>query len=124
MCHCYDTGMKNDRKFTCVDVAPALLDPKDFPVEKLFYWLAMPRQPVLASDNPIAKMFIAAMLNGEAVKFIYIGGSTPGAARSINVSLVFQNDPEGRVYVAGYCKERSANRVFALDLIMSIHAWN
>jgi hypothetical protein len=40
------------------------------------------------------------------------------------VSLVFQHDPAGRVYVSGYCPERGANRVFSLDLIMVIDAWN
>jgi len=116
--------MKNDRKIKCEEVRPVVLDPKAFPSEKLFYWLAKARHPVLASDNPLAKLFIAAMLSGEAVKFIYVGGSTPGAARCVNVSLVFQNETEGRIYIAGYCPERSGNRVSALDLIMVIHAWN
>jgi hypothetical protein len=48
----------------------------------------------------------------------------PGSPRRVNVSLVFQHEPHGRVYVPGYCPERSAHRVFALDLIMMIHAWN
>jgi predicted DNA-binding transcriptional regulator YafY len=69
-------------------------------------------------------MFILALLTGEPVKFIYVAGSEPGAIRSVKVSLVFQHEPEGRVYVSGYCPERAANRVFALDLIMVIHARN
>ena len=100
------------------------LDPKLFPNEKLFYWTARPRNPILACNDDLANMFIEAMVTGEPVKFIYFGGSTPGATRSVKVFLVFQHDPEGRVYVSGYCPERSANRVFSLDLIMVIHAWN
>jgi len=69
-------------------------------------------------------MFIEAMLSGEPVEFIYVGGSKPGSPRKVSVSLVFQHEPAGRIYVSGYCTERSANRVFALDLIMVIHVWN
>lgn len=88
------------------------------------YWTARPRNPLLASNDDLATMFIAAMITGEAVKFIYVGGSEPGAIRSVKVSLVFQHDPEGRVYVSGYCPEREANRVFSLDLIMVVEVWN
>jgi predicted DNA-binding transcriptional regulator YafY len=69
-------------------------------------------------------MFIKAMFSGKPTYFIYAGGSTPGSPRTVQVSLVFNHEPEGRIYVAGYCPERAANRVFALDLIMVIHAWN
>jgi len=100
------------------------LDPKLFPSEKLFYWLAQPRNPVLASDDALTIMFIEAMLTGKPVDFIYVGGSKPGSPRKVNVSLVFQHEADGRIYVAGYCPERAGNRVFALDLIMVIHAWN
>lgn len=88
------------------------------------YWTAQPRNPLLVSSDDLTRMFITAMITGEAVQFVYIGGSEPGAVRSVKVSLVFQHDPEGRVYVSGYCPEREANRVFSLDLIMVIHAWN
>jgi predicted DNA-binding transcriptional regulator YafY len=90
----------------------------------LFYWMALPRTPVLASGDPLAMMFIEGMLTGKPVEFIYIGGSKPGSPRRVNVSLVFQHEPEGRIYVSGYCPERCANRVFALDLIMVIRGWN
>jgi predicted DNA-binding transcriptional regulator YafY len=100
------------------------LPPNEFPPEMLLYWTARPRNPVLASNDDLAKMFIEAMLTGEPVKFIYCGGSTPGATRSVKVSLVFQHEPQGRVYVSGYCPERSANRVFSLDLIMVVEVRN
>jgi predicted DNA-binding transcriptional regulator YafY len=84
----------------------------------LYYWLARPRHPVLATDDALANIFVEAMLIGEPVEFIYVGGSKPGSPRKVNVSLVFQHEPEGRIYVAGYCAERASNRIFALDLIM------
>jgi len=116
--------MKNIGRSSRPDLKGPGLDPKLFPNETLFYWLAQPRNPVLASDDPLALMFIEAMLKNEPVEFIYIGGSKPGSPRKVNVSLIFQHEPEGRIYISGYCPERSANRVFALDLIMVIHAWN
>jgi predicted DNA-binding transcriptional regulator YafY len=116
--------MKNIRNPTPRDLIRIGLDPKLLPPERLFYWLARPRNPVLATNDPLARMFIEAMLKNQPVQFVYVGGSKPGSPRRVNVSLVFQHEPEGRIYVAGYCPERSANRVFALDLIMVIHAWN
>ena len=100
------------------------LDPALVPNEKLFYWNIRPRNPVLASSDDLANMFIRSMLTGELVKFVYIGGSEPGAERTVKVSLVLQHCPEGRVYVMGWCPEREANRVFALDLVMVLSVWN
>jgi len=121
---CYAPGMKSNRVFTRADLLRIGLDPKHIPPEGLFYWLARPRNPVLASDDPLARMFIEAMLKNEPVQFVYIGGSKPGSPRTVNVSLVFQHEAEGRIYVSGYCPERASNRIFALDLIMVIQAWN
>jgi predicted DNA-binding transcriptional regulator YafY len=116
--------MKNIRSSLAWLLIKPGLDPSIFPNEKLFYWTAKPRNPVLACNDDLANMFIKAMMSGEAVEFVYFGGSKPGMTRSIKVSLVFQHDPKGRVYVSGYCPERAANRVFALDLIMVVHVWN
>jgi hypothetical protein len=121
---CYAGGMKNIRNSSCCDLIVADLNPKLFLRGTLFYWLVRPRHPILASDDPLARLFIQAMLMGEPVEFIYIGGSKPGSARKIHVSLVFQHELKGRIYVSGYCFERAAHRVFALDLIMVIHAGN
>ena len=113
--------MKYKQNISRPDLIKSGLHPKLFPSGKLFLWLPRPRHPVLACNDDLANMFIEAMLTGSPVKFIYTAGSKPGAARSVIVSLVFQHDPEGRLYVSGYCPERSANRVFALDLIVVIH---
>jgi hypothetical protein len=99
-------------------------NPKGLPPEILLFWTARPRNPLMECHDDLANMFIEALVTGEAVTFIYMGGSQPGSTRSVKVSLVFQHDPKGRVYVSGYCLERAANRVFSLDLIMVIHAWN
>jgi hypothetical protein len=116
--------MKNKQNSLLRHLFEPGLDPNLFPNEKLFYWLARPRNPVLACNDDLANMFIQAMVTGELVQFVYVGGSEPGRTRSLKVSLVFQHEPQGRVYVSGYCPERAANRVFALDLIMVVHVWN
>jgi len=116
--------MKNERNSSRLALISSGLDPKLVPSEKLFDWMLRPRNPVLASDDPLVNMFVEAMLTGEPVNFIYASGSEPGAARTLNVSLVFLHEPEGRIYVSGYCPERSAARIFALDSIMVIHAEN
>lgn len=67
------------------DVIPIGLDPKLFPPERLFYWLTKPRNPVLASSDPLTLMFIQAWLTTEPVEFIYLGGTNPahlGKSRS------------------------------------------
>ena len=106
------------------DMLQSGLDPKFYPSEKLFYWLAQVRHPIMASEDAMTRMFIEAMLTGEPVDFIYVGGSKPGSARTVNVSLVFHHESASRIYVAGYCPERACNRVFALDLIMVVHSRN
>jgi hypothetical protein len=64
-------------------------------------------------------MFIEGMLNNKPVDFIYIGGSKPGSPRTVNVSLVFQLEEEGRVYVAGYCKNGGlTNRRWRSSLVL------
>jgi len=116
--------MKNIRNFRTEDLIRIGLDPKLCPPERLLYWLIKPRNPILASHDPLARMLIEGMLKNEPVQFIYLGGSKPGSPRKVIISQVFQHGPDGRVYVAGYCQERAANRVFALDLIMVLGAWN
>jgi hypothetical protein len=118
----YSAGMKNMRNRSHRDLIRVGLDPKLSSPEMLFHWLARPRNPVMASNDPLANMFIEAMLANEPVEFIYVGGSKPGSPRRVNVSLVFRHEPNGRIYVAGYCPERKANRMFALDLVMVLCA--
>ena len=116
--------MKNMRNAVAHGLISPRPNPKQLPPELLFSWLSRPRNPVFTSSDPLTKMFIKAMFTGKPANFIYAGGSMPGVPRTVHVSLVFQHEPGGRIYVAGYCPERSANRVFSLDLMMVIHARN
>jgi predicted DNA-binding transcriptional regulator YafY len=116
--------MKNIQNYSQQHSLRIGLDPRLSPSAKLFHRLVRPRHPVLASDAPLINMFVQAMLIEKAVEFVYVGGSKPGSPRKVNASLVFRHDPEGRIYVAGYCQERASNRVFALDLIMVVLARN
>lgn len=116
--------MNDKRNSSDLDRIWSRLDPKLFPSRKLLRWLVQPRHPVVDCDDDLVNLFIESMLTGEPVHFIYIGGSEPGSPRRVQVSLVFQHKPAGRIYVSGYCLARSAHRVFALDLIMMVQAWN
>jgi hypothetical protein len=84
----------------------------------LHYWLVQARIPIVASNDPLVAHFIEGMLTGEKVTFVYVGGSMPGAPRTISVSLVFRHKTTGGIYIAGYCHARAANRVFRTDLAM------
>jgi predicted DNA-binding transcriptional regulator YafY len=116
--------MNNIENYSQQDLRRIGLDHIRSPSAKLFHWLARPRHPVLASDDPLINLFVQAMLIEKTVEFVYVGGSKPGSPRKVNVSLVFRHEPEGRIYIAGYCQERASNRVFALDLIMVVLARN
>jgi hypothetical protein len=71
---CYDCGMKIIRNLVVPGLTAPAVNRKELPPELLFYWLAKPRNFVLASSDPLAKMLIRAMLKGEAAQFIYVGG--------------------------------------------------
>src|SRR5580693_218369 len=88
---CDTFGMKTNRWIEKTLIVPET-NPKLLPPERLFYWLAMPGNPVFASPNPFIKMLIEAILAGKQAEFFYMGGSTPGLAWMITPSLVFQHD--------------------------------
>ena len=119
---CYVGSMKNER-LTGGWVAPKF-DPKKLPTELLLRWRAAPRFPVLFSDDPLVSICLASIRMAQEIELIYIGGSTPGKPRRISVSLVFQTQTEGGIYVAGFCHDRKANRIFRVDRAMVIHAKN
>ena len=116
--------MKNNRLIEPVRLTVPARLPALVLSEDLSRWLTQPRLPLLSTGDPLVAMFIKAMLTGEEAAFIYVGGATPGAWRRIKVSLVFRHQPGGRIYVSGYCPERSAHRIFSLDLIMAISPEN
>ena len=70
--------MKNIRNSLLRHLMKPGLLPSKFLPESLFYWTAQPRNPVLACNDDLATMFIQAMITGELVKFVYVGGSGAG----------------------------------------------
>lgn len=118
----YAGNMKNERLIGGW-VAPKF-DPKKLPPEFLLRWRAAPRFPVLFSDDPLVSICLTSIRTAEEIELIYMGGSTPGKPRRISVSLVFQTQTEGGIYVAGFCHYRKANRIFRVDRAMVIHARN
>ena len=116
--------MKDLRALSVTALLQPTVDPQEFSSTQLYEWLSRPRIPVLKSNDPLTRVFIESMVTENSAQFIYVGGSKPGSARSIRVSLVFQHEVGGRIYIAGYCEERRSNRIFALDLSMIIHAWS
>jgi hypothetical protein len=110
--------MKSEPKLLGPALVKSGLYAKLFRREKLIQWLGQPRIPVVASDDPLVTLFVRGMLTGEKITFVYVGGSVPGAPRTISVSLVFRHETTGGIYIAGYCHSRAANRVFRIDLAM------
>jgi predicted DNA-binding transcriptional regulator YafY len=72
-----------------------------------------------SSNSKIGRLNAAAR-NGETVKIIYRGGSTPGASRKIKPKEIFVKQGYDPVYVEAFCKTREANRTFRLDKISII----
>jgi len=93
--------------------------PRDFPNEGLFSWMIRPRFPIWASEDPLLRQMIGAVLRRERTSFFYFEGSTPGRVRTISPDLVFQLDEVGHVYVSGYCHERKETRVFRFDRMLA-----
>jgi len=57
--------MKNIRNSLLRHLLQPGIHPKQFSPELLLYWIARPRNPVLACNDNLAKMFIQAMLTGD-----------------------------------------------------------
>jgi predicted DNA-binding transcriptional regulator YafY len=96
----------------------------EIPDEALAEWLALPRIPVLASEDPVVVSMINAMLARRNVEFVYYGGSSPGSRRLVSPGLVFALDEWSSIYVAGYCHTRQEERVFRCDRIMPLEMLN
>lgn len=91
---------------------------------ELAEWLALPRIPVMASEDPVVAWMTNAMLTRRKVEFVYYGGSTPSARRVVSPGLVFVLDEWSPIYVAGYCHLRQEERVFRRDRIMPLETFN
>lgn len=80
-------------------------------------WLERPHLPVWIIDEEPGAQILLAMLKRVAVQFCYLGGSTPGEARTVRPLEVFRVRPEGPIYVRAWCEVRNAERTFRLDRV-------
>ena len=104
-------------------------------------WLRQPRLPLLRHHLPLlgdhrhhertlATHIMTRIRNGEAMSFLYHGGSDPGSTRRIYPTLLFTtpidtanpDHPRNPIYLLAYCLTRHATRVFRLDRMTAEHS--
>ena len=73
--------------------------------------------PLAESRDPVAQVFLRALMENRGVPLYYFGGSTPGALRVIRPESLFRLRPGGRIYVRGYCELRCETRTLRLDRV-------
>jgi predicted DNA-binding transcriptional regulator YafY len=73
--------------------------------------------PLEESSDPIAQVFLRALMESRRVPLYYFGGSTPGALRVLRPECLFRLRPGGRIYVRGHCELRRESRTLRLDRI-------
>ncbi len=78
-----------------------------------------PPEPILIEESrdPIAQVFLRALMESHGVPLYYFGGSTPGALRVIRPESLFRHRPGGRIYVRGHCELRREARTLRLDRV-------
>jgi hypothetical protein len=99
--------MKRIRISSRPELKPPGMDPKRFPPEMPFYWLAQPRNPVLASADHLTRMFIKAMVRrfGPGLEDLGLCGMT--------VTLEPSRSKLSPAFVAGAIRRASrTSRVF------------
>ena len=73
--------------------------------------------PLEESRDPVAQVFLRALMESGGVPLYYFGGSTPGALRVIRPESLFRLRPGGRIYVRGHCELRREARTLRLDRV-------
>ena len=73
--------------------------------------------PLAESRDPVAQVFLRALMESRGVPLYYFGGSTPGALRVLRPEGLFRLRPGGRIYVRGHCELRRETRTLRLDRI-------
>ena len=73
--------------------------------------------PLAESRDPVAQVFLRALVETRGVPLYYFGGSTPGALRVIRPESLFRLRPGGRIYVRGHCELRRETRTLRLDRV-------
>jgi predicted DNA-binding transcriptional regulator YafY len=71
--------------------------------------------PLADTRDPLARIFLRALMEERGVAIYYHGGSTPGALRVVRPESLFRLRPGGRIYVRGRCELRQETRTFRLD---------
>lgn len=71
--------------------------------------------PLEETRDPIAQVFLRALMENRGVPLYYFGGSTPGALRVLRPESLFRLRPGGRIYVRGHCELRRETRTFRVD---------
>jgi predicted DNA-binding transcriptional regulator YafY len=67
---------------------------------------------VADSDDPQIRNLLASVRSNGRIRFRYLGGSTPGAAREVSPGFLFTAEGFAGVYFSGYCHTRRAERTF------------
>ncbi len=128
---------------TCETPAPALHTPAAIQhPEWLQEWREIPKLEVFAKDLPdhedphqraLGEVILGHIGEGRPFTFRYVGGSEPGAVRTVLPTLLFCLDylsyyefriddrgdipygPQMPIYLLGWCQTRQAARYFRLD---------
>lgn len=73
--------------------------------------------PLAETRDPVAQVFLRALMENRGVPLYYFGGSTPGALRVLRPESLFRLRPGGRIYVRGQCELRRDTRTLRLDRV-------
>lgn len=73
--------------------------------------------PLAETRDPVAQVFLRALMENRAVPLYHFGGSTPGALRVLRPESLFRLRPGGRIYVRGHCELRRDTRTLRLDRV-------
>lgn len=71
--------------------------------------------PLATTRDPVARVFLDAMMENRGVAVFYHGGSTPGALRVFRPECLFRLRPGGWIYARGHCELRGGTRTLRLD---------
>ena len=80
-------------------------------------WKQAPRRPIWESSLPTEQHLLTAITRAEPLRIRYHGGGTPGAARLISPSLLFESEGYSGRYLAAHCHLRQAPRTFCVELL-------
>jgi len=83
----------------------------------LDHWVKAPRFPVWEPGCPLGRIFIMAIHSGHPCTFVYHGGSSPGAKRTVIPAQLFTVGRSDTLYLAAWCMNAEAHRTFRIDRV-------